>query len=147
MGSANWRSASSPFARCMRRFMTLALPNRTKRRTVTISIPHNSDLLDAAATRPVLDEEPHDLAYAPQGEPLSISERLVVSPVWGRLRPGDHEPGGHLEVGAVIGVVREGDEDFPLLCSTPSVFVSWLASDNERIPPGRAVARVKPLES
>ena len=114
---------------------------------MTISIPYNQDLLDAAATRPVLDDEPHDLAYAPQGEPLSISERLVVSPVWGRLRPGDHEPGQRLEVGTVIGVVNEANEDFPLLCTTPSVFVSWLASDNERIPPGRAVARVRPIES
>jgi hypothetical protein len=114
---------------------------------VTISIPHNSDLMDAAATRPILDEESHDLAYAPQGEPLSISERLVVSPVWGRLRPGDHEAGQRLEVGAIIGVVKEGNEDFPLFCTSPSVFVSWLAGDNERIPPGRAVARIRPLDS
>jgi hypothetical protein len=103
--------------------------------------------MDAAPTRPVIDDEPDDLVYAPQGEPLSISERLVVSPVWGRLRSGDHEAGQLLEVGAVVGVVKEGNEDFPLVCHTPSVFVSWLADDNERVPPGRAVARVRPLES
>ena len=95
---------------------------------------------------PSLDQETHDLAYAPQGEPLSISERLVVSPAWGRLRVGDHEAGQRLDVGAVIGIIREGNDDFPLVCTTPSVFVSWLASDNERIPPGRAVARVRPLD-
>ena len=114
---------------------------------MTISIPHNQDLLQAIrASRRIHDEDIHDTSYAPEGESLSISERLVVSPVWGRLRPKDLEAGQPIELGTVIGVIKEGGEDFPLVCSTPSTFVSWLAGDNERVPPGRAVARIRPLE-
>jgi hypothetical protein len=142
--SADWRRASSPFGRCVPLSLTLALPKGRNGACVTISIPNNGDLLQSV---PASDDEGHDWSHAPQGESLSIIERLVVSPAWGRLRPGAHEEGQALDVGAVIGVVREAGEEFPLVCSAPSVFVGWLAVENERVPPGRAVARVRSLEA
>lgn len=86
----------------------------------------------------------HDDDLIEQGELLTISERLVVSPSWGRLRTHPVEEGQELDAGAVIGVIREAGEEHPLVCRVASEFVAWLALENERVPPGRALARIRP---
>jgi biotin carboxyl carrier protein len=109
---------------------------------MTISIPKNSNGLLGAL--PARDDDPFD--GTPHGEPLAIAERLVVSPTWGRLRTVAVEEGQSLDAGSVIGVIREAGEEHPLVCRSASVFVAWLAIENERVPPGRALARVRPLD-
>lgn len=88
----------------------------------------------------------HDDDLPEQGELLTISERLVVAPTWGRLRPRSIEAGQELDAGSVIGVIREADEEHPLVCRVASEFVAWLAFENERVPPGRALARIRPTQ-
>ncbi|MGH2746799.1 MAG: hypothetical protein ACRDKB_02595 [Actinomycetota bacterium] len=81
--------------------------------------------------------------HAPDlGEVISISERLIVSPCWGRLDPEPLSEGETVEEGSVIGRLYEGGRVIPLVCHTRSVFLAWLAFDGERVPPGRRVARL-----
>lgn len=76
------------------------------------------------------------------GEVISISERLIVSPCWGRLDTEPLSEGETVEEGSVIGRLYEGGRVIPLVCHTRSVFLAWLAFDGERVPPGRRVARL-----
>jgi hypothetical protein len=109
---------------------------------MTISIPQNRHgLLGEPAAH---DDDVFELT--PGGEPLAIPERLVVAPVWGRLRTRGIEVGESLAAGSVIGVISEAGQDHPLICHSAAVFVAWLALDNERVPPGRALARLLPVD-
>lgn len=80
------------------------------------------------------------------GEVLSISERMIVSPCWGRLDVEPLSEGEPVEEGSIIGRVHEGGRVIPLVCHTRSVFIAWLAFDGERVPPGRRVARLRLAE-
>lgn len=75
-----------------------------------------------------------------QGEFLSIRERVVVAPAWGRLAREPVDGGGRVRRGAVIGWLRTREGDIPLLAPVSGVFLAWLAGEGERVPPGRAVA-------
>jgi hypothetical protein len=79
----------------------------------------------------------HDL-----GESADIEERLVVSPGWGRLRPSDVSSGQVVEVGMILGHLDDGVVQIPILSHVHGIFVAWLAWGGERVPPGRALARL-----
>jgi len=76
------------------------------------------------------------------GEYLSMGERVVVAPAWGRIET-DLWEGDAVAVGTVIGRVREGDRVVPLLSPVAGIFLGWLARSGEWVPPGRAVARLR----
>ncbi len=80
------------------------------------------------------------------GEVISISERLIVSPCWGRLDAEPLTEGESLDEGSIIGRLHEGGQTIPIVCHTRSVFVAWLALNGERVPPGRRVARLRLAE-
>lgn len=77
------------------------------------------------------------------GEIVSIAERIVVSPAWGRLHVEPLTEGQLLEKGAVIGRLREAGREIPLVCHAEAIFLAWLADEGERVPPGRRVARLR----
>lgn len=77
------------------------------------------------------------------GEVISIPERLVVSPAWGRLDVEPIAAGETVEEGSIIGRLHEGGRVIPLICHTRAVFLAWLALDGERVSPGRRVARLR----
>lgn len=81
------------------------------------------------------------------GEYLSFSERLVVSPVWGRLYKEPLEEGTGLAQSAPIARVTEhGGQDFVLVAPVAAVLVAWLAFEGERVWPGMPIVRVRPVE-
>ena len=87
---------------------------------------------------------PRWLQEAPfAGEHLSIVERIVVSPCWGRLRASELAEGDAIESGAVIGHLEEAGETIPLVSHAAGAFVRWLAWDGQRIAQGRPVALIR----
>jgi biotin carboxyl carrier protein len=87
---------------------------------------------------------PRWLQEAPlEGEHLSIVERIVVSPCWGRLRAGQMSEGDTVESGAVIGHLEEAGEQIPLVAHAAGAFVRWLAWDGQRVAQGRPVALIR----
>jgi hypothetical protein len=118
--------------------MTISVPRNAHRST------SNPDVSGAPA--PALDLEAPDGPYSPDGERVTMSEKLVVSPVWGRLQKHSLTEGQWLEEGSVIGSIHEAGSEFPLVCHGASMFVTWLAYENERVPPGRALARLRSIE-
>jgi len=80
------------------------------------------------------------------GESLHIRERLVVAPSWGRLRAGSVEPGDLVNEGDVIGVLREGGQDFPLVCHSKAHFITWSAKPGRRVAPGTKLAVLRAVD-
>jgi len=78
----------------------------------------------------------------PQGEFVSIPDRLVCSPAWGRLRSERVEEGRAIEPGMVIGTVGQGGAEVPLVSMVAGRFVEWLAGEGERAWPGMPLARL-----
>ena len=76
------------------------------------------------------------------GESMDIEERLVVSPCWGRLRPSTVASGEVVEVGMILGHLDDGNGQVPIISHVQGIFVAWLAWGGERVPPGRALARL-----
>ena len=81
------------------------------------------------------------------GEHTHITERIVVSPCWGRLRPSAIPAGQPIAPGAVIGSITEAGDEHPLVCHARALFVAWLARDGERVSPGKRVATLRLLET
>ena len=81
------------------------------------------------------------------GETVSMPERLVVSPAWGRLRARPLRHGQRVARGTVIGALHEGGKEIPLVCHTSAVFLSWLAVEGERVSPGRRLASLRLAEA
>ncbi|MGH2807141.1 MAG: hypothetical protein ACRDKT_07680 [Actinomycetota bacterium] len=87
---------------------------------------------------------PRWLQEAPvAGEHLSIVERIVVSPCWGRLRAGELAKGDAVESGTVIGHLEEAGEQIPVVSHAAGAFVCWLAWDGQRLAQGRPVALIR----
>jgi hypothetical protein len=80
--------------------------------------------------------------HGADGEVISIAERLIVSPAWGRLRTEPLAAGQELQAGTVVGCLEEAGDELPLVCHTASVFLAWLVPEGERVPPGKPVARL-----
>jgi hypothetical protein len=76
----------------------------------------------------------------PHGEFLSIRERLVVSPRWGRVHEEPLEEGGPVERGSVLGQIRERGVEATILSPHRAVFVRWLVREGERVAPGSPLA-------
>jgi acetyl/propionyl-CoA carboxylase alpha subunit len=83
----------------------------------------------------------------PEGEAVTIEERLIVAPVWGRLRGDRLAAGQTVEKGTVIGLICERGKEMPLICHARATFVAWIAHEGERVRPGTAVARLRAAES
>jgi biotin carboxyl carrier protein len=87
---------------------------------------------------------PRWLQEAPlAGEHVSLVERIVVSPCWGRLRAGLLAEGDAVSTGAVIGHLEEAGEIIPLVSHAAGAFVRWLAWDGQRVAQGRPVALIR----
>jgi biotin carboxyl carrier protein len=82
----------------------------------------------------------------PEGEFLSMRERLVVSPHWGTFHGAPLQEGGDVASGAVIGWVTENGQETTLVSPLSAVFVAWLAFEGEWVSPGRPVARLLSAE-
>jgi hypothetical protein len=78
-----------------------------------------------------------------QGEYVDMSERLIVSPRWGRIRHSEMTEGQAVERGGVIGHVKEAGDEVPLLSHVAGFFAGWLVFDGDRVSPGKALARVR----
>jgi hypothetical protein len=89
----------------------------------------------------------HYHSYTTQGEFVSIHERLIIAPGWGRVSQGNLETGTSVEEGAVIGRLLEGGKETPLTTSWEGAFAGWLVQEGDRVPPGRAIARLRLAEA
>jgi multidrug efflux pump subunit AcrA (membrane-fusion protein) len=78
-----------------------------------------------------------------EGEFVSISERVVHSPAWGRLDPDPVPAGLRIEAGRVIGRVRQPKAVIPLVSPVTGRFLEWLALEGEPVRPGTALARLR----
>ncbi|MGH2701707.1 MAG: hypothetical protein ACRDJ2_08025 [Actinomycetota bacterium] len=85
----------------------------------------------------------HHLFFAPAGEGVSIDERVVVSPCWGRIHPHSLTAGQLIDLGAVIGHLREGGEEVPLVCHARATFVAWFVERGQRVAPGTRIASLR----
>jgi HprK-related kinase A len=79
-----------------------------------------------------------------QGEFLSMGERLVVSPGWGRFRAEDVGEGGAVERGSRLGTVILAGRETPVVAPVSGTLVAWLVWEGERVAPGRPLARLRP---
>ena len=89
------------------------------------------------ALRPVPDRS---LGYS-QGERVSMEERVVVAPSWGRI----HElsaAGERVRRGSPIGRLVEVGRETPLVASHHGTLLGWLVLDGERVKPGTPLARI-----
>lgn len=77
------------------------------------------------------------------GEFVSIAERLVISPGWGRIRAGSIEAGQQIDEGGEIARLSEGGRDVALVAHCRGSFLGWLVQDGDRVSPGRAIARLR----
>jgi multidrug efflux pump subunit AcrA (membrane-fusion protein) len=80
-----------------------------------------------------------------EGEFLTIRERIVVAPHWGRVHQDvtDPEP---VDEGVVIGRIRERGVETPLVPPEPSVLIRWLVRDGERVAPGSPIVLLLSLD-
>lgn len=76
----------------------------------------------------------------PEGEFLSIRERLVVAPHWGRVHEEIVAPGIQVEAGAILGQLRDRGETSLVVAPLRAVFVRWLVREGERVAPGSPLA-------
>jgi hypothetical protein len=74
------------------------------------------------------------------GEFVTIRERVVVAPAWGRVRPQALALGQSIEVGEIIGWIMDGSRELPLRSYARGPFLRWLVRAGERVPPGSPVA-------
>jgi len=77
------------------------------------------------------------------GEFVSIAERIVHCPAWGRLDPDPVPTGRRIEAGEVIGRVRQPKAVIPLVSPVTGHFLEWLALDGEPVRPGTRLARLR----
>ncbi len=77
-----------------------------------------------------------------EGELVAIPDRFVVAPARGRLQPEPLVAGQVIEPGTVIGRIRNGREEHPVVAQITASFGSWLASEGERVLPGKLLARL-----
>lgn len=77
------------------------------------------------------------------GEELTIAERLIVSPCWGRFRAAPLVEGQPVAAGTLIGVMVEQGVEIPLVSHVGATFLSWLAREGERLAPGSRIAALR----
>lgn len=82
-----------------------------------------------------------------QGERISIPERIVVSPSWGRLHGQPLTHGQTVDEGEIIGHLREGVDDIPIVSHAKGKFLAWLSWEGDRVPPGTPLARLQAAEA
>ena len=80
---------------------------------------------------------------AGEGEFLSISERLVVSPQWGRFHGEPIEEGRTLAAGMVMGTVVQGRDERFIRAPGRVVLLQWLAYEGQWVSPGTPLARLR----
>jgi hypothetical protein len=80
------------------------------------------------------------------GEFLSISERIVVAPSWGRWIAEPLSEGDVVVAGAVVGRVLDDGTATMLFAPIDGVFRGWLADHGVRVRPGTALARFQIAE-
>ena len=90
------------------------------------------------ALRPI----PDDASWYAHGESVSMEERVVVAPSWGRLH-GLRKPGNPVRRGAPIARLVEAGRETPLVASHQGTLMGWLVLDGERVRPGTALARIR----
>lgn len=78
----------------------------------------------------------------PEGEHVALRDRFVVAPARGRLHPEQLEAGQQVEDGMVIGRIRNGPDEYPVVAHVTAKFGSWLVSEGERVFPGSLLARL-----
>jgi [acyl-carrier-protein] S-malonyltransferase len=100
-------------------------------RTIAISTPDDIDSLLGA-----LGGQLPTPAALPEGEHLSTSERLVVSPAAGVFQPGDITAGASVAVGALVGTVGEAEVRTPFAGHLQGL----LAFAGERVMPSQPIA-------
>lgn len=77
------------------------------------------------------------------GEFISISERLVVSPRYGRFHGEPIEGGRILRRGSVLGRVTQAGEEALIMSSFSAVFMGWLVFEGEWVWPGRPLVLLR----
>lgn len=82
-----------------------------------------------------------------EGEFLSIPDRLVVAPQWGRFHGRPLEEGQRLRPGAVVASVTQGRDRRVVRTRDRCVLVRWLAYEGEWVAPGTPLARLRAEDS
>ena len=81
-----------------------------------------------------------------EGEFLSIDERLVVSPQWGRFHGEPLGEGGHVAAGDVLGSVTQGRDERLLHAPAAAILLQWLVREGQWVRPGMPLVRLHPEE-
>ena len=82
---------------------------------------------------------PRSYAVGPMawlGEYLSIPERIVVAPAWGRWFPRPLHRGEFVDEGDIVGLVWDGRDNIEIAAPSGGVFVAWMAARGDRVHPG-----------
>ncbi|HEX2026623.1 MAG TPA: hypothetical protein VHF25_01340 [Nitriliruptorales bacterium] len=79
----------------------------------------------------------------PDGEIVTIPERIVVSPGGGRVRHGSFSGGEVVRPGTQVGWLQQSGATLPLVAGVHGTFLSWLAWDGLRVLPGQPLARLR----
>jgi multidrug efflux pump subunit AcrA (membrane-fusion protein) len=73
------------------------------------------------------------------GEFLSIRERIVVAPHWGRVLT-DLSEGQEVDRDTVLGRLKEQGKETLIVAPLQAVLIRWLVREGERVAPGCPVA-------
>jgi hypothetical protein len=94
-------------------------------------------------SRPAPREEP---PRAFEGEFVSISERLVVSPRYGRFHREAIAGGRTIRPGSLLGRVTQAGDQALVVSPLRAVFLGWLVFEGEWVWPGRPLVLLRSRE-
>jgi multidrug efflux pump subunit AcrA (membrane-fusion protein) len=80
-----------------------------------------------------------------EGEFLSIRERIVVAPHWGRVLT-DLREGWDVDKDTVLGRLQEQGTETLIVAPLKAVLIRWLVREGERVAPGRPVVLLLSLD-
>jgi hypothetical protein len=81
-----------------------------------------------------------------KGEFLSIRERIVVAPHWGRVHMELIEQERPVDEDAIIGRLRDQERETLLVAPEPALLVRWLVREGERVAPGSPIVLLLSLD-
>jgi hypothetical protein len=80
------------------------------------------------------------------GEFVSLRERVVVAPHWGRVLMEFPDQDRRIDEGAILGRLLEQTRETLLVAPEAVILIRWLVRDGERVAPGSPLAVLLSLD-
>jgi biotin carboxyl carrier protein len=80
------------------------------------------------------------------GEFVSIRERIVVAPHWGRIHVEARDQKRRLDEGVILGRLLEGARETLLVAPVRAVLIRWMVREGERVAPGDPIVLLLSLD-